>query len=91
MGELQHGLVVKPFLPQRVVRLYAVMRPERPSLVAQDFSMRSPRLRPSAEAAGCRPRHEKEGEPARCSDRAGGVSPPLTCTRRCFIFITGYI
>jgi DNA-binding transcriptional LysR family regulator len=37
IGELQHGLVVKPFLPKRVVRLYAVMRPERPSLIAQTF------------------------------------------------------
>ena len=37
IGELQQGLVVKTFLPQRVVRLYAVMRPERPSMVAQAF------------------------------------------------------
>jgi DNA-binding transcriptional LysR family regulator len=37
LGALQHGLVVRPFLPRRVVRLYAVMRPERPSLVAQAF------------------------------------------------------
>jgi len=37
LGALHHGLVVKPFLPQRVLRLYAVMRPERPSLVAQAF------------------------------------------------------
>lgn len=37
IGDLQHGLVVKPFLPKRVVRLYAVMRPERPSLIAQAF------------------------------------------------------
>jgi DNA-binding transcriptional LysR family regulator len=37
IGDLRHGLVVKPFLPKRVVRLYAVMRPERPSLIAQAF------------------------------------------------------
>jgi DNA-binding transcriptional LysR family regulator len=37
IGELQDGLVVKPFLPKRVVRLYAVMRPERPSLIARAF------------------------------------------------------
>jgi DNA-binding transcriptional LysR family regulator len=37
IGELQHGLVVKPFVPQREVRLCAVLRPERPSLVAQAF------------------------------------------------------
>jgi DNA-binding transcriptional LysR family regulator len=37
IGELQHGLVVKPFLPRREVRLCAVLRPERPSLVAQAF------------------------------------------------------
>jgi DNA-binding transcriptional LysR family regulator len=37
LGALHHGLVIKPFLPQRVLRLYAVMRPERPSLLAQAF------------------------------------------------------
>jgi DNA-binding transcriptional LysR family regulator len=37
VGELQHGLVVKPFLPKRALRLCAVMRPERPSLLAQTF------------------------------------------------------
>ena len=37
IGELLHGLVVKPFVPKRVVRLYAVTRPERLSLVTQAF------------------------------------------------------
>ncbi len=37
LGSAPHGLVVKPFLPKRVVRLYAVTRPERPSLVARAF------------------------------------------------------
>ena len=37
LGGLRHGLVVKPFSPARVVRLFAVTRPERLSLVAQAF------------------------------------------------------
>jgi DNA-binding transcriptional LysR family regulator len=37
LGGLHEGLVVRPFLPRRAVRLYAVMRPERPSLVVQAF------------------------------------------------------
>ena len=35
LGSVPHGLVIKPFLPKRVVRLYAVVRPERLSLIAQ--------------------------------------------------------
>jgi len=35
VGSLPRTLVVKPFLPQRVVRLYALARPERLSLAAQ--------------------------------------------------------
>jgi DNA-binding transcriptional LysR family regulator len=37
IGELPQGLVVRPFVPQRVLHLCAVMRPERPSLLAQTF------------------------------------------------------
>jgi DNA-binding transcriptional LysR family regulator len=37
LGAVPPGLVVKPFEPKRVVRLYAVTRPERPSLIARSF------------------------------------------------------
>ena len=37
IGELKDGLVVLSFLPTRELRLYAVMRPERPSLIARSF------------------------------------------------------
>lgn len=55
IGELQQGLVVKPFLPQRVVRLYAVMRPERPSLVAQAFLDAVTRIAAERKGRGLRP------------------------------------
>jgi DNA-binding transcriptional LysR family regulator len=35
IGNLRRGLVVRPFRPQKVVRLYALARPERLSLAAQ--------------------------------------------------------
>lgn len=37
LGGEQAGLVVRPFLPRRAVHLYAVTRPERPSLVVRAF------------------------------------------------------
>jgi len=35
VASLRRGLVVRPFAPQRVIRLYALSRPERRSLAAQ--------------------------------------------------------
>jgi hypothetical protein len=37
LGAVPPGLVVKPFEPKRLVRLYAVTRPERPSRNARSF------------------------------------------------------
>jgi hypothetical protein len=37
LGAVPPGLVAKPFEPKRVVRLYAVTRPERPSRIARSF------------------------------------------------------
>ena len=41
---LADDLVVRPLLPRRVVRLYAITRPERPSLLAKQFGDRLARL-----------------------------------------------
>lgn len=41
---LPDDLMVRPLLPQRHVRLFAIMRPERPSLLATQFADRIARL-----------------------------------------------
>lgn len=44
LSEPPPDLVVRPFLPKRVVRLFAITRPERPSLLAREFADRIARL-----------------------------------------------
>jgi DNA-binding transcriptional LysR family regulator len=44
LSELPSDLVIRPFLPKRVVRLFAITRPERLSLLARQFVDRIARL-----------------------------------------------
>lgn len=44
LGALASDLVARPFLPRRFVRLFAITRPERPSLLAKQFAERIARL-----------------------------------------------
>jgi DNA-binding transcriptional LysR family regulator len=64
LAGLHDGLVVRPFLPRRVVRLYAVVRPERPSLVVQAFLDRVSAAAAEAKGQGLRAGPRAPARPA---------------------------
>jgi hypothetical protein len=79
---MRHGLVVKPFVPERVVRLFAVTRPERLSLVAQAFLDSVTRIATERSASAHRAEPPAKKRSRRKAFAATSAKPDARATRR---------